>query len=138
MERIDRREFCKGAAGLAGIIAAGYGPSLYAAGANEKIRVACVGYSDRFHQTLLPCFLHHSKELGFDMVAVADLWKKRLDEHAKPAIEKAIYKADVGLPLRKSHLNPAIKKLYADFLGEPGSHLAHELLHTSYTKRDND
>lgn len=90
MERIDRREFCTGAAGLAGIIAAGCGPSLYAAGANEKIRVACVGYSDRFHQTLLPCFLHHSKELGFDMVAVADLWKKRLDEHAKPAIEKAI------------------------------------------------
>ena len=57
MEKIDRREFCKGAAGLAGIIAAGYGPSLYAAGANAKVRVACVGYSDRFRQSLLPCFL---------------------------------------------------------------------------------
>ena len=65
MEKIDRREFCKGAAGLAGIIAAGYGPSLYAAGANDKVRVACVGYSDRFRQTLLPCFLHHNKELNF-------------------------------------------------------------------------
>lgn len=51
---------------------------------------------------------------------------------------KAIYKADVGLPLRKSHQNPAIQKLYKEFLGEPGSHLAHELLHTGYTKRDND
>ena len=90
MEKIDRREFCKGAAGLAGIIAAGYGPSLYAAGANDKIRVACVGYSDRFRGSLLPCFLHHNKELNFDMVAVADLWKKRLYEKAKPELEKAI------------------------------------------------
>ena len=56
MEKIDRREFVKGAAGLAGIVAAGYGPSLYAAGANEKIRVACVGYSDRFKGSLLPAF----------------------------------------------------------------------------------
>ena len=90
MEKIDRREFCKGAAGLAGIIAAGYGPSLYAAGANSKVRVACVGYSDRFRGSLLPCFMHHSKELGFEMVAVADLWKKRLLENAKPEMEKAL------------------------------------------------
>jgi len=51
---------------------------------------------------------------------------------------KAIYKADVGMPLRKSHQNPAIQKLYAEFLGEPGSHRAHELLHTAYTPRQND
>jgi NADH-quinone oxidoreductase subunit G len=50
----------------------------------------------------------------------------------------AIYAADRGLPLRKSHLNPSIQKLYKDFLGEPGSHLAHELLHTSYTQRENN
>jgi NADH-quinone oxidoreductase subunit G len=50
----------------------------------------------------------------------------------------AIYAADCGLPLRKSHQNPSIQKLYKDFLGEPGSHLAHELLHTSYTKRENN
>ena len=73
-----RREFCKTTAGLAGIIAAGAAPSLYAAGANDRIRVACVGYSDRFRGSLLPCFLHHNKELNFDLVAVADLWKKRL------------------------------------------------------------
>ncbi|NLF16298.1 MAG: 2Fe-2S iron-sulfur cluster binding domain-containing protein [Lentisphaerae bacterium] len=48
---------------------------------------------------------------------------------------KAIYKADTGLPLRKSHQNPSIQTLYKEFLGEPGSHLAHELLHTGYTKR---
>lgn len=91
---MTRREFAKGAAGLAGIIATGAAPSLYAAGANERVRVACVGYSDRFRQTLLPCFLHHNKELNFDLVAVADLWKKRLHGNAKPEIE-----AKVGHPV---------------------------------------
>lgn len=37
--------------------------------------------------------------------------------------------------MRKSHENPSIQKLYAEFLGEPGSHTAHELLHTEYTDR---
>ena len=46
-----------------------------------------------------------------------------------------LYEADKNLPLRKSHESPAIKKIYAEFLGEPGSHLAHELLHTSYEPR---
>ena len=88
-----RREFCKTtAAGMAGIIAAGAAPSLYAAGANDRVRVACVGYSDRFRGSLLPCFLHHNKELNFDLVAVADLWRKRLHENAKPEIEAKLGK----------------------------------------------
>ncbi len=100
---MNRRDFCRGAAGLAGIIAAGYGPSLYAAGANDRVRVACIGYSDRFRGSLLPCFLHHNKELNFDLVAVADLWKKRLNENAKPELEKKLghavetYASDVAL-----------------------------------------
>ena len=48
---------------------------------------------------------------------------------------QSLYEADRAMPLRKSHESPAIKKIYADFLGAPGSHLAHELLHTSYTPR---
>jgi len=48
----------------------------------------------------------------------------------------AIYKGDRDMPLRKSHENPAIKALYEEFLGEPNSHRAHRLLHTSYTKRN--
>ena len=40
---VSRREFMKGAAGLAGVIAAGYSPSLYAVGANDRVRVACDG-----------------------------------------------------------------------------------------------
>ena len=91
MSDISRRDFCKtSAAGMAGILAAGAAPSLYAAGANERIRVACVGYSDLFRGSLLPCFMHHNKELNFDLVAVADLWRKRLYEKARPEIEAKI------------------------------------------------
>ena len=49
---------------------------------------------------------------------------------------KALYEEDKSLPIRKSHENPFIKKLYKEFLQEPGSHKAHELLHTHYKKRD--
>ncbi|MGN0243571.1 MAG: NADH-dependent [FeFe] hydrogenase, group A6 [Lachnospiraceae bacterium] len=48
---------------------------------------------------------------------------------------KVLYDYDVNAPIRKSHENPAIKELYATYLGEPGSHKAHELLHTTYVKR---
>lgn len=47
----------------------------------------------------------------------------------------ALYEADKDMPLRKSHENEAVKRLYAEFLGEPGSHKAHEVLHTSYVAR---
>ncbi len=46
-----------------------------------------------------------------------------------------LYRLDENMPLRHSHENPAIKELYADLLGAPGSHRAHELLHTTYVKR---
>ncbi|HZJ82700.1 MAG TPA: NADH-dependent [FeFe] hydrogenase, group A6 [Clostridia bacterium] len=49
---------------------------------------------------------------------------------------KAIYDEDRSLPVRKSHENPSIKKLYEEYFGEPNSHKAHELLHTHYTKRE--
>ncbi|NLC49550.1 MAG: hypothetical protein GX762_04160, partial [Bacteroidales bacterium] len=48
---------------------------------------------------------------------------------------KALYSADREAPLRRSHLNPEVLKAYSEFLGEPNSHKAHELLHTSYTAR---
>lgn len=47
----------------------------------------------------------------------------------------SIYQIDKNKKLRKSHENPYIKKLYDEYLGEPGSHRAHELLHTHYTAR---
>ncbi|MBO5938592.1 MAG: iron hydrogenase small subunit [Clostridia bacterium] len=46
-----------------------------------------------------------------------------------------LYNDDVTCDVRKSHENSAVKKLYDEFLGEPNSHKAHELLHTHYVKR---
>jgi NADH-quinone oxidoreductase subunit G/NADP-reducing hydrogenase subunit HndD len=56
-----------------------------------------------------------------------EIRKKRID---------AIYQADAGLPLRKSHENPAVKTLYEEFLGQPLGEKSHHLLHTHYTKRE--
>jgi NADP-reducing hydrogenase subunit HndD len=46
--------------------------------------------------------------------------------------QRAIYQEDAGKPIRKSHENPYIKKLYEEFLGKPLSDKSHELLHTHY------
>ena len=48
----------------------------------------------------------------------------------------ALYTEDERQVLRQSHNNPQIKALYDEFLGEPNSHKAHELLHTSYAARE--
>ena len=48
---------------------------------------------------------------------------------------EALYTADRNNAVRKSHENEAIKTLYTEFLGKPGSHKAHEVLHTSYVAR---
>ena len=50
---------------------------------------------------------------------------------------KALYAEDEASTLRKSHDNPYIKKLYEEYFEAPGSDKAHELLHTTYTKRSN-
>lgn len=46
-----------------------------------------------------------------------------------------LYTADKNLDVRKSHENSAVKKIYEEYFGEPNSHKAHEVLHTSYVKR---
>ena len=48
---------------------------------------------------------------------------------------KALYSEDERQKIRQSHNNPQVKELYEKFLGEPNSHLAHELLHTTYEGR---
>jgi NADP-reducing hydrogenase subunit HndD len=48
---------------------------------------------------------------------------------------KGLYQDDLNLPVRKSHENPDIKQIYAEYFGEPNSHKAHEVLHTAYTVR---
>ncbi len=48
---------------------------------------------------------------------------------------ESIYDIDKGKKLRKSHENPYVQKLYDEYLKEPGSHRAHQLLHTDYVAR---
>ena len=48
---------------------------------------------------------------------------------------KALYDQDAGMTYRKSHENPVVKKVYGEFLGEPGGHKAHELLHCTYVEQ---
>lgn len=47
-----------------------------------------------------------------------------------------LYKDDENLPVRKSHKNPDITAIYEEFFGEPGSHKAHDILHTGYIARE--
>jgi predicted dehydrogenase len=49
-------------------------------GANDKVRVGVVGFSDRHRQSHMPCFMNHYKEMNFDIVSVSDIWKKRREE----------------------------------------------------------
>ena len=49
---------------------------------------------------------------------------------------QALYAADESKPLRKSHENPSLQRIYEEYFGEYGSHLAHRILHTSYTPRN--
>jgi len=78
-----RRDFVKttalGAAGLT-LSAKSYSRIL---GANDRIRVGIVGYSDRFRQSLYPSFSSLAKEMNFEFTALSDLWSMRRDEADK-------------------------------------------------------
>jgi predicted dehydrogenase len=83
----NRRDFLKkvsaGSAAMAiggvglGLSAKSYGQVL---GANDKVRVGIVGFSDRFRGSLLPAFMNHAAKLNFEFVALSDLWNRRRDE----------------------------------------------------------
>ncbi len=57
------------------------------------------------------------------------------EEHRRKRVE-ALYRIDLTRELRRAHENPAVKKLYEEFLGYPGSPMAEKLLHTTYTPRN--
>ncbi|MDD2494400.1 MAG: NADH-dependent [FeFe] hydrogenase, group A6 [Tissierellia bacterium] len=62
--------------------------------------------------------------------------KARLSVNPKVNRANALYEEDRSLPLRKSHKNPEIIKLYEDYLKKPNGHLSHKLLHTHYNKKE--
>lgn len=75
----SRRDFLKtAAAGGAGIAVSSSAES-YARilGANDRVRVGIVGFSDRCRGALIPAFQTHAKEMNFEIVAVSDIWSKR-------------------------------------------------------------
>ncbi len=81
----SRRNFLKnGGLASAGIMIGGLGFSAKSygriIGANDRVRVGVIGFSDRHRGSHLPSFMNHYKELNFDIVAVSDIWKKRREE----------------------------------------------------------
>ncbi|MBQ7987192.1 MAG: Gfo/Idh/MocA family oxidoreductase [Bacteroidaceae bacterium] len=93
-----RRNFLKtGMLSTAGLALAGMGVPIRSfartLGANDRIRVGVIGFSDRFRSSLLPTFMANAKELNFEIVAVSDIWKLRREEAVKYFKEK--YNLDV-------------------------------------------
>lgn len=75
-----------GTAGLAvGFSAKSYGNIL---GANDRVRVGVIGFSERFRGSLLPAFLAHNQELNFEFTGVSDLWNVRREAGAALLQEK--------------------------------------------------
>ena len=81
-ESVSRRTFLKVAgAGVAGTAVSSKAASYTNIfGANDRVRVAIVGFSDRSRSTLIPAFHSHSKDLNFEFVGVSDIWKRRREE----------------------------------------------------------
>lgn len=82
IKNVSRRKFLElGALSLAGSAlparASSYARIL---GANDRVRVGVVGFSDRFREALAPAFLAHAKELNFEFAAVSDIWKQRRED----------------------------------------------------------
>ena len=93
---VTRRQFlAAAAAGTAGLAAdfahGGWTARSYERilGANDRVRVGIIGFSDRFRSDLLPSFLLSRKELNFELVAVSDLWSRRREEAAATLKTKA-------------------------------------------------
>lgn len=85
MLKNSRRHFIKQSSlAVAGTLLASQGISAKSykniIGANDRVRLGVIGFSDRFRQSHLPSFLNHYKELNFEIVAVSDIWKLRRDE----------------------------------------------------------
>src|SRR5262245_12236038 len=81
----SRRQFLKATAlGAAGLALSSRASSYSRIqGANNRVRVGIVGFSDRCRSSLVPAFMANAKDLNFDFVAVSDIWSRRRDEGAE-------------------------------------------------------
>jgi predicted dehydrogenase len=82
VENSSRREFLK--LSSAGVAGAALSASSYARilGANDRVGVGIVGFSDRSRSSLIPSFLKSAPELNFEFVALSDIWSRRREEGA--------------------------------------------------------
>lgn len=82
-----RRDFIKKvAAGTAGVTLGGIGLSAKSytriLGANDRVNVGIVGFSNRARGALIPAFIRNQKQLNFDIIGVSDIWNRRREEGA--------------------------------------------------------
>jgi predicted dehydrogenase len=87
---MNRRDFAKNTA-IASLGAIAFSPKSYARiiGANDRVRVGCVGFSDRHRASHIPPFKALMKEKNFEMVALSDIWNRRREE-GKAFIDKQL------------------------------------------------
>ncbi len=91
----NRREFIrKTSVGTAGLMAGGMAMSAKSytriKGANNRIQVGIVGFSNRAKASLIPAFQLHAEELDFEFVAISDIWSRRRDEGMAFFAEKGV------------------------------------------------
>src|SRR5882757_6865275 len=87
--KASRRKFIRNASMLAaGAMAMGAKSYARIIGANDRVRVGVLGFSDRFRQSLWPAFSTQYKQMNFDVVAIGDIWKKRREEGQKFLADK--------------------------------------------------
>jgi len=100
----SRRDFIKKASlgiGVLGLSAMGVSAKSYSRimGANDRVQVGIIGFSNRFKDSLAPSFMNHAKELNFEFVGVSDIWNRRRDE------AEAFIKDKTGNTIRKYRNN---------------------------------
>lgn len=97
-----RRDFLKKAVlGTVGLSMMGFSARSYGniMGANDRVRVGVIGFSDRFKHSLYPSFMEHAKGMNFEFVGVSDIWNRRRDE------AEAYMKEKHGIKLKKYRNN---------------------------------
>ena len=102
-------------------------------GANDRVRVGVVGFSDRFKDAHLPSFLKANKELNFDIIAVSDIWKKRREEG------QGYLSAHLGHPIQACVNNDAlygIKEVDAVMISTADFQHAHHTVEAVKAGRD--
>ena len=94
-----RREFIKTSVAATGGIMLGalaLDAKIYSGSrkANDKVRVGIVGFSDRCRSSLIPTFMASAEEMGFEIVAVSDIWNRRREE------ARVFFKEKYGLDVK--------------------------------------